>query len=108
MTSEEARQAGMERARKMQRIINAYHRVFATEEGKAILEDLKTAFGYKFSTFLNTATTPGAIQMCPYYGAVRSGQRDVILHIEAKLEAPVQGDGNIVKPLAEVLTGMRE
>lgn len=106
MTDDERREQGIKKAQKMQRIINAYHRVFNTTEGETVLEDLKNAFGTKFPAYLQVGSTPGHMYD-DTYGKIRDGQRSVIIHIENRLEATARGDGNIGKPLVEVLTGVK-
>jgi hypothetical protein len=64
----------------------AYKRVFASPEGRLISDDLKRVFGIDLSTFMPTATRPGQpLSYDPYYGAIRSGQRDVWLHIQHQI-----------------------
>lgn len=107
--TDETRERSIERARKMQRIVNAYHRVFNSEDGKIVMEDLAQAFGVHHPAFLQVGTTAGGkIEYDDTYGKIRDGQRSVYLHIENRLRAPTRGDGNIGKPLVEVLTGMKE
>jgi hypothetical protein len=105
MTDDERREQGIKKAQKMQRIINAYHRIFNTVEGETVLEDLRTAFGTKFPAYLQVSATPPMYDET--YGKIRDGQRSVIIHIENRLEAIARGDGNIGKPLVEVLTGVK-
>jgi len=83
------------RARKLQVVVNAYARVFATEDGKLVLADLEESFGMNRPAFLPLEGKPAIYDT--HYAAMRDGQRSVRLHIAARLAAPVKGDGNIVK-----------
>lgn len=109
MTVEEERESrSRDRARAAQRVVNAYHTIFAGPDGNTVLQDLVACFGFKAPSFIPTATRPGeAIQYDPYYAAVRSGQHSVFLHIMAKLEAPALGDANVTEG-DKVLTGLSE
>jgi hypothetical protein len=86
-----------------QNIVNAYHRMFRSEEGNIVLKDLKTAFGFELPAFIPITSKPGAMPNAPgvltsydpIYAAIRDGQRQVILHINTQLELPVTGDANI-------------
>ena len=106
MSIEEERQTvALDRKRRAQRVINAYHVIFSGPDGALVLGDLTTAFGFNLPAFLPTATTPGQpIHYDTHYAAVRDGQRSILLHIQAKLEATMTGEGNITDP-PEVLTG---
>ena len=78
----------------MQRIVNAYHRVFRGQEGELVLADMMAAFGFNLPAFLSTGTQPGALHYDTHYAAVRDGQRQVYLHIQARLDTPVRGDAD--------------
>jgi hypothetical protein len=84
----------LDKARKAQAVINAYHRVFATPEGALVLGDIRAALGLHMPAFI--PQTRG--RHCEYdaiHAAIRDGQRQVILHIEAKLTQTPDGDANV-------------
>jgi hypothetical protein len=85
----------LETARKAQRTVNAYHRTFNSEHGKAVLDDLEKVFGTNKPAFL-----PGSDAL---QAAIRDGQRQVKLHIDAKLVVPAAGDADIEKPTTQVI-----
>lgn len=91
--------AGVERARKMQRVINACHRVFASAEGKLVLAHLNEMFGTKLTAFL--PREGGGYD--PLHAAMRDGQRSVLLRIEEYLKVPVVGDDNVTEPKMKVI-----
>lgn len=69
----------------------AYKRVFNSPEGRLIADDIKRVFGIELSTFMPTATRPGQpLEYDPYYAAIRSGQRDVWLHIQHQVNLEVE------------------
>jgi PAS domain-containing protein len=75
----------LDRSRDIQRVNNAYHRVFGTDEGKVVLQNLRAYFRMgrpAFERSLNHAYDPLA-------AALRDGQREVLLFIEHKLAQPV-------------------
>lgn len=90
------------REREAQRVVNAYHRVFGgeSEEGNLILADLKKVFGLEHPIFLPSGGLHG---FDPLHAAKRDGQQDIRRHIEAKLAAPIIGEGNITEPRTKVL-----
>ena len=98
--SDEITAEDIERAKERQRTINAYHRLFAGEDGQRVLEDLKGNFGFKHPAFLPRRA--GGYD--PYHAAIRDGQRQVLLHIESILAAEVIGDANIETPQVTVKT----
>ena len=72
----------------VQRIINAYHRLWSSEDGKKVFADLASVFRLKMPSFL-----PGQDgKFDPIAGAVRDGQKSVLLHIEEILRKPCRGD----------------
>jgi hypothetical protein len=77
-----------ERARDLQRVINAYHRVFASEDGQTVLKNLKAYFRYDRPAFERGISH----RYCPMAAALRDGQREVILFIEHRLRQPAAGD----------------
>jgi hypothetical protein len=89
----------LERSKNLQRINNAYHRCFGSEEGKLVLDNLKAYFRMNRPAFERTLGRP----FDPIAGAVRDGQREVILFIEHKLSLPVVADGDVERPTTEVL-----
>jgi hypothetical protein len=89
----------LERSKSLQRINNAYHRCFGSEDGKVVLDNLKAYFRMNrpaFERSLGHAFDPIA-------AAVRDGQREVLLFIEHKLSLPVVADGDVERPNTEVL-----
>ena len=109
MTVEEERRIKREeREQATQRVVNAYHRAFQNQDGNVVLADLEAAFGINLPCFLSVGTRPGGqIAYDPLYAAVRDGQRQVYLHIMARLNATARGDGNITQP-KEVLIGLSQ
>lgn len=88
----------LERQKDLQRITNAYHRTFHSEDGKLVLANLKAYFRMNrpaFERSLSHAYDPIA-------AALRDGQREVILFIDHKLSLPVQADGDIEQPKTTV------
>jgi hypothetical protein len=89
----------LERAKSLQRVNNAYHRCFASEDGQIVLDNLKAYFRMNrpaFERSLGHAYDPVA-------AALRDGQREVVLFIEHKLSLPVVGDADVERPTTEVL-----
>jgi hypothetical protein len=89
----------LERSRAIQRLTNAYHRVFGSEDGKLVVENLKAYFRMNRPAFERTLGRT----FDPLAAAVRDGQREVILFIEHKLSQPVVGDADVEQPATEVL-----
>ena len=89
----------LERSKSLQRINNAYHRVFASEEGRLVLDNLKAYFRLNRPAFERSLGRP----FDPLAAAVRDGQREVLLFIEHKLSLPVVADGDVEQPTTEVL-----
>lgn len=89
----------LEKARKAQRIVNAYRQIFKSPEGKLVLEDLKRQFGTEMPTFI--PKQDGGFD--PLWAAVRDGQRQVVIHIEYQMSLPAAGDGNVEKPQTKVI-----
>ena len=88
----------LDRSRDIARINNAYHRVFGTEEGKAVLQNLRAYFRMNRPAFERSMTHA----YDPYAAALRDGQREVLLFIDHKLSLPVQADGDIEQPKTTV------
>ena len=97
----------LERERATQRVVNAYHRIFTGPDGEAVLLDLVNVFGINLPAFLPLANN-SRDTYSPYYAAIRDGQRQVYLHIQARLNAPVHGDADFEQPRHKVLTGLRD
>jgi len=92
-------EAVIEQAKAAQRVNNAFHRVFETEDGRVVLEHLRSYFrmdrpaferslGHRFDTIA---------------AAIRDGQREVLLFIEHKLATPTKGDADIETATTKVL-----
>lgn len=80
--------ANLEAQKKAQRLTNAYHRVFTSEDGAMVLEHLRNYFRTKRPAFERSLHHP----YDPLGAALRDGQREVILLIEHKLAEPAVGD----------------
>ena len=89
----------LKKAKEAQRLVNAYRRLFGSEEGKLVLEDLKARFGTQMPTFI----PKGDGGFDPLWAAIRDGQRQVVIHIEHQMSLPAAGDGNVEKPQAKVI-----
>lgn len=83
----------LNKERAAQQTVNAYHRVFKSDDGKRVLADLVKVFGMDMPAFLPTAQGYET-----HHAAKRDGQQDIRRHIMAKLAAPMAGDANIEKP----------
>lgn len=84
----------LSKAQAQQRIVNAYHRLFNGPDGKAVLEDLRKSFGTEQPAFI-PQTRGRHCEYDPLHAAIRDGQRQILLHIEARLKATAKGDANI-------------
>jgi len=84
----------LRRRQEAQLAVNAYHRVFESEDGKIVLADLEKHFQFSLPEFLGPDVN---------MGLVRSGQRRVKIHIDEQLAKPVLGDANL-QPQAKVIT----
>jgi hypothetical protein len=89
----------LERSKNLQRINNAYHRCFGSEEGRVVLDNLKAYFRMNRPAFERSLGR----SFDPIAAAVRDGQREVLLFIEHKLSLPVVADGDVEQPTTEVL-----
>jgi hypothetical protein len=89
----------LERSKSLQRINNAYHRCFTSEDGGVVLDNLKAYFRMNRPAFERTLGRP----FDPLAAAVRDGQREVLLFIDYKLSLPVVGDADVEQPKTEVL-----
>jgi hypothetical protein len=94
-------EALIEKAKKAQRIGNAYRRLFATEDGKLVLDHIRETFGLHMPAFIPQERGRHC-EYDPIHAAIRDGQRQVLLHIESILAAPSAGDGNIETPKTRV------
>jgi hypothetical protein len=92
--SDDLRQA-IEKRKRRQVAINAFHRTFGTKDGRLVLELLRAAFKTDQPAFLNLAGREGGVRYDALHAAKRDGQRDVLLQIEAYLAQPIEGDGNV-------------
>ena len=88
----------LDRSRDIQRVNNAYHRVFGTDEGRIVLQNLKAYFRMSRPAFERSMSHA----YDPIAAALRDGQREVILFLEHKLSLPVIADGDIDKPTTTV------
>lgn len=93
MDSDISRQLEIERER--QRVTNAYHRVFQSEDGQLVLNDIKRYFRTNAPIFIFKQSALDA--------AIRDGQRQVVLRIEDQLSRVVTGDGNMESPKTKVI-----
>jgi hypothetical protein len=93
--------AEIARAKTAAAITLAYHRVFKSEDGKAVLADMRAAFGLHMPAFI-PQTRGRHCEYDPTHAAIRDGQRQVVLHIDAKLEQTPKADGNEEKPKTRV------
>lgn len=89
----------LEQAKTRQRVTNAFHRVFAGADGKTVLDYLKNYFRSDRPVFQRSLTH----QFDPLHAAMRDGQREVLLFIEAKLMESTQGDADIETPKTTIL-----
>ena len=82
------------REKEAQCLVNSYHRVFGSDDGKAIIADLEKVFGMAMPAFLQKPD--GGFDT--HHAAKRDGQADIMRHIRAKLLAESKGDAGIEKP----------
>lgn len=101
-TDIEALKSRLEREKEHQRTVNCYHRIFNSEDGKIILSDIQKAFATELPAFVTLDKGNSVRGYDSTHAAIRDGQRSVLLHIQAKLNAPIKGDANIEKPKAKV------
>lgn len=92
----------MENARAAQRLVNAYHRLFGCRDGKLVLADIRKSFGAHLPAFIPLERGRG-LEYDPLHAAIRDGQRQVILHIEHKLNLSAKGDSDVEKPATETI-----
>lgn len=89
----------LERGKSMQRITNAYHRTFKSEDGQVVLDNLRAYFRMNRPAFERTL----GHAYDPVAAALRDGQREVVLWIEHKLSQPAVGDADVERPATEVI-----
>lgn len=89
--AEEDKAKNEKRLKDEQIVINAFHRVFKSDDGKMVLAFLDGQFGMKSPAFI--PKPDGSYD--PYHAAIRDGQRSVKVQIEHILTMPCQGDANI-------------
>jgi hypothetical protein len=94
-------EALIEKAKKSQRIGNAFRRLFATEDGKIVLDHIRETFGLHMPAFIPQERGRHC-EYDPIHAAIRDGQRQVWLHIKAILAAQAAGDANIETPKTRV------
>lgn len=84
----------LERRRAQQRLVNAYHRVFGTADGKTVLADLEASFGFRARVF-NPTSKGNHHGYDTIQAALTDGARATIIHIHDKLFQQSRGDDNI-------------
>jgi len=89
----------LEKLKSQQRTINTFHRVFGTEDGKAVLAHLHTYFRTDRPIFERAVGN----RFDTIAAAIRDGQREVMLYIHHKLATPTKGDADIETPTTKVL-----
>ena len=99
MTTDQATALDIQREKERHRITNAYHRVFSSEDGQAVLRNLRAYFRMDRPAFERSI----AHAYDPIAAALRDGQREVVLFIEHKLSAPVKGDADTESPQTTVI-----
>jgi hypothetical protein len=92
----------LERSRDRQRAINAFHRVFKSPDGEIVLKSLRAFFKMDRPAF---ERPPLGRPFDPIAGAIRDGNREVLLLIEHNLAQPVTGDADISEPKTKVVRG---
>jgi hypothetical protein len=94
-TAEENRkERETEARRREQRITNAYHRAFATEDGQAVLEDLAAVSRLEGRVF-TPLKKDHHFAYDPLTAALADGGRAVLIYIRERLASRVQGDANL-------------
>jgi len=89
----------LERQKELHRITNSYRRTFGTEDGQAVLSNLKAYFRMTRPAFERGLSNHA---YDPIAAALRDGQREVLLFIEHKLSQPVVADGDVEQPKTTV------
>jgi len=88
-----------ERQRELQRVTNAYHRVFKNPDGEVVLKNLRAYFRVDRPAFERSVNHP----YDPISAALRDGQREVMLFIDHKLAQPVEGDANLPETKTKIV-----
>lgn len=96
--------AQLRKEQKLQRIVNAYHRIFRSDEGALVLQDLRDCFGMDRPAFI-PLERQGSLAYDALHAAKRDGQQDIHRHIQARLGAPAKADGEIETPAVKVVKG---
>lgn len=89
--AEEDKAKNEKRLKDEQIVINAFHRVFKSDDGRKVLAFLEAQFGTNNPAFL--PKSDGSYDAI--HAAVRDGQRSIIVQIAHILTLPCQGDANI-------------
>jgi len=92
----------VKRAREAQRLVNAYHRVFGSEAGALVLEDLRREFRVEERVFTPVGRGDHFVYD-PLTAALTDGGRAVVLHILEKLKARVRSDAEVETAAVEVV-----
>lgn len=93
-TMDESGRRDWQRRQREQTVINAYHRVFATEDGAMVLDDLRSVFRQDEQVF--TPVKRGDhFAYDPLTAALADGARGVLVYIRQRLKQKVQGDANV-------------
>lgn len=92
-------EAALEARKKVQRLNNAFHRVFGGEDGKMVLDYLRSYFRLERPAFERSLNHP----YDPLAAALRDGQREVILFIDHKLTEPLMGDADFNQPKTKIV-----
>lgn len=92
-------EALIESEKKAQQITNAFHRSFGGEDGRIVLDYLKTYFRLDRPAFERSLHHP----YDPLAAALRDGQREVLLFIEHKLTQRIRGDADFDEPKTKIV-----
>ncbi len=84
----------LERRRANQRLALAYQRIFASDEGKIVLDDLTETFRLNRRVF-TPVKAGGHFAYDALTAALADGGRAVVLHILSMLAVTPQGDANL-------------
>jgi hypothetical protein len=91
----EKTESQLQRERNAQVIRNAYHRLFNSEDGRVVLADMAKTFGLNAPVFTPIKVGQDVYSYDPLTAAATDGARRVVIHINAILALPTQGDGDI-------------
>lgn len=100
MTTDQATALDIQREKERQRITNAYVRVFTSEDGKLVLENLKAYFNFGRPVFRRPL--PGK-SYDTHDAALTDGAHGVIHFIHHKMSSPVKGDADTESPQTTVI-----